>query len=400
MPTDDADIQLKRGLDRCVKCGMCLPECPTYRLAADENESPRGRLALIEGLVDGRIAAGPAVTRHLDNCLLCRRCERVCPSQVRYGELFDAGRAHLPARPGGMTRKLLTSPRVIGMAADLAGATPVGWTRHFPALHRMHRLASALVRGDGPPTAGHYPALNQPASTRVGLFSGCTGAAFQPGLLQAAVHLLQRVGCDVLLPSRPGCCGALAAHAGDHVQAQTLAAESRELFADGVAAIVSVASGCGIHLDGYRPPLPAPHTDICDFLSGHEGLSALRFKPLNADVALHVPCSVDNVYRGAHWADSLLRRIPAIRLQRVGAPGQCCGAAGDHVLRRPETADLLRTPLLAEVAAMQATILVSSNVGCTMHLAEGLDGALEVMHPVELLARQLADFTPSAGDPG
>lgn len=389
MSPDDADSQLKRGLDRCVKCGLCLPECPTYRLAADENESPRGRLALIEGLIDGRIAAGPTITRHLDNCLLCRRCEPVCPSQVRFGELFDSGRARLPARSGVAMRKLLTRPRLMAFVADIANAVPSAWSRPFSRLHLGHRLAQSLDRHESPPQAGDHPAITQPARARVGLFSGCTGATWQPGLLRAAVHLLQQLGCDVVVPAQAGCCGALAAHAGDHAAAEKLAAGSRTLFDGAVDTIVSVASGCGIHLDSYPAPLQAPHQDICRFLAGHAGWQTVQLQPLDATVALHVPCSVDNIYRGSQWAEELLQRIPGITLTRIGVPGQCCGAAGDYMLRHPQRAARLRTPLLDDTSAARAAIVVTSNVGCAMHLAEGLPPAVEVLHPVELLARQL-----------
>ena len=79
--------------DRCVKCGLCLPQCPTYALTANENESPRGRIALIQGWLSGELSPTDTLTQHLDQCLLCRRCERVCPSVVPYGEIIDQSKA-------------------------------------------------------------------------------------------------------------------------------------------------------------------------------------------------------------------------------------------------------------------------------------------------------------------
>src|SRR5690349_23443673 len=87
-----------RDADLCVKCGMCLPHCPTYGVTRDESESPRGRIALMQALASGAIAANAAMEAHLDGCLTCRACEVVCPAQVPYGRLIDAAREELAQR--------------------------------------------------------------------------------------------------------------------------------------------------------------------------------------------------------------------------------------------------------------------------------------------------------------
>ena len=85
--------QILQQADGCVKCGLCLPHCPTYRASTDESESPRGRIALIQGLVSGDLADSPRAWGHLERCLECRACEGACPSGVPYGQIMDAARA-------------------------------------------------------------------------------------------------------------------------------------------------------------------------------------------------------------------------------------------------------------------------------------------------------------------
>lgn len=388
MSSREPDSELRTLLDRCVKCGLCLPECPTYRLASDENESPRGRLALIEGLVDGRLEPDRTLAGHLESCLHCRRCERVCPSQVPYGHLIDAGLARVPRRQTPMLARLLRHPRLLGIATAMARSVPATLSRPLPGLHRLHDGIRALAR-QGTPRDTRRSATGR---ARIGLFPGCVGPALQPGTLFAATRLLERAGFSVVIPDDAACCGALDAHAGNAARAARLATRNRAAFA-GVDRVISLASGCGIHLADYDPPLPAPHHDIVRFLV-EEGIAAsLQFSALQRHVAIHVPCSVENVYRGGDWTQRLLARVPGVHLSTLGIPGQCCGAAGDHMLRQPRRAAQLREPLLDAADSLQPDIIVSQNIGCALHIAAGLaerGRQIAVMHPVDLLARQLA----------
>ncbi len=383
---------LRTETDRCVKCGLCLPECPTYRIYGSENESPRGRIALVEGIVSGQLPHDDAAQTHLDRCLLCRRCERVCPSQVRYGRLIDLARQTIakPARRRALT-EILRHPTWLGLASRVARTIPLALSRPLGRLHGMHRLGGALQSDRCAPDAGTYPTLTPQMLGRVGLFKGCATAALQGGALQDALLLLRRAGLDVLIPSDNICCGALDQHAGEHDRADELAQRNRMAFAGELDAVVSIASGCGIHIDGYQPPMTAPHRDICRVLLEIGTLSPAMFRPLDDPVMLHVPCSVENVYRGAAWARHLLMLIPGVEILPLGEAGQCCGAAGDYMLRHPDAAQQLRRPIIDAIADARAAILVSSNIGCAMHIADGLTATrqIEVLHPVELLARQL-----------
>jgi len=84
-----------RAADACVKCGACLPVCPTYARSRHEGDSPRGRVTLVQGLLADRLRPDAALAFHLDGCLQCRFCERVCPAQVQVVAVVRAGRADL-----------------------------------------------------------------------------------------------------------------------------------------------------------------------------------------------------------------------------------------------------------------------------------------------------------------
>ncbi|MCB1725707.1 MAG: (Fe-S)-binding protein [Chromatiaceae bacterium] len=388
------DPELLREADRCVKCGLCLPECPTYRLTRDENESPRGRIALIEGLARSQLDPRGRSTTHLDSCLACRRCERVCPSQVRYGGLIQRAYVDFAVRTPRPLDSMLADPRVLRLAGRMARTLPAALSRPFAKLHRMQRVARALGDGGIAPTPGEYTCRATSPRGRVGLFLGCATAAYQGRALGAAVTLLTHAGFDTVVATGQRCCGALELHAGNPAAAARRADVNRIAFDAALDAVVSVASGCGIHLDAYDPPLPARHFDILRFLLERGGLTTHDFLPLRAAVLLHTPCSMENVYRGGDWAPALLGLIDGLEVVALGERGQCCGAAGDHMLRYPQVACELRQPLLETIGRTQSTLLLTTNVGCAMHLAEGLGddrASLRVLHPVELLAGQLRE---------
>src|SRR5690554_2542989 len=77
-------------LMNCMRCGFCLPNCPTYITSGyKESHSPRGRIALMKAVVDGLIEPDEDFEQSLNQCLGCRACEVVCPSGVNYGFLLE-----------------------------------------------------------------------------------------------------------------------------------------------------------------------------------------------------------------------------------------------------------------------------------------------------------------------
>ena len=372
MRDPEAPKSIKEELDRCVKCGMCLAECPTYRLEADENESPRGRLALIEGLVQGHLTGDGPLIAHLDHCLGCRRCERICPSEVRYGHLIDQAREMLSGGNGSRWAGLIQNRSLLRLGTRLAQAVPTAFSAPLGGIHRLHGMARALGNTVTAPTPGEYPAPSNKPRGRVGLFLGCASAAQQGGALQAALQMLQHAGYSVSIPAASPCCGALSQHAGDPETAARLASENRDAFDEKLDRVLSIASGCGIHIDSYQPAMASGHQDICRFLLECGNLSTADFAPFPNRIFLHTPCSVENVYRGGNWARGLLALIPDLEIAAAGEAGQCCGAAGDYMLRYPEIAARLREPILDELRSDSSLILLTSNVGCAMHLAHGL----------------------------
>lgn len=371
---DDPAATIIALADRCVQCGLCLPHCPTYRQARVESESPRGRIALARGLAAGDLIADARLDAHLDHCLGCRRCEAVCPSEVRYGELLERTRALQRQRRQASWRQraiewLAARPelfdRLLGVHRALFPLLPLPLPR--PPARRAPVAPTATVAG--PATAA--------------LFRGCVARRYDAEAHAALQRLGAAAGVTITMPAGQTCCGTLHAHAGDPDTTARLAARNRAAFAAGVPVLTS-ASGCHAAiaqaLSGH-----APVHDALDFLATRA--DRLRFRPAPLRVALHLPCTQRAVLRSERALRALLARIPGLDLVDLPDTG-CCGAAGTHMFTEPDRAAALRQPLLAAFAASGASVLLTANVGCRLHLQMG-DATMPVRHPLAFLADHL-----------
>jgi glycolate oxidase iron-sulfur subunit len=394
--------ELLETADRCVKCGLCLPHCPTYRIKEDEAESPRGRIALIQGLAQGALAGSPKLWGHLENCLECRACEAACPSLVAFGSLMDAARdlQNRSSSPWRRWRKkirlrLLSSRKGVATAAFLSRlyrgsglellidriGLPVG-----SRLWAYHRVATQLDR-DRPSPGGKSSCSTY--TQEVALFLGCVAPKVQPGLSRAASDVLERVGYQVRIPAAQCCCGAMHRHNGFPSEADRLLEQNVSAFAD--TRVVVTASACAAELCSY--PGMGNTVEICRLLADLKWPPGAVLKPLPARVAVHEPCSHRNLLRDADAIYALLRRIPKIELLPLEENAFCCGAAGTYLLDSPVLSSGLLESKIGFLKVLNVDYLVTSNTGCALHLAAGVREAgmsLEVLHPVELIARQLA----------
>ncbi|GLQ96819.1 (Fe-S)-binding protein [Dyella mobilis] len=393
MPLEKPQHHIAVLADQCVQCGLCLPVCPTYALDGNEAESPRGRIAIAAALARGQIAPSPELREPLDHCLGCLSCQRVCPAGVQYEELLVETRALLgpsPQRPGllldiakrpKLNRWLQRWARWTGAAIWLPALLP---GKQFAAW----RAAISLLKSPTP--LARTQLAKQPGTRDAGivaLFPGCAASVQDAAAERAAEQLLDAAGYRVVrLPAT--CCGALDLHDGDAAGAEVSAKRLRDAW-DGTHAdyLVSVTPGC---LSTLRRALTTVQVEDPYRLLA-ERAEKLRFRPLNLRAGLHIPCTQSNVARSETALIKLLERIPGLALQRLSTPPYCCGAAGSHVLQFPERAERLRDDVLSHIHTLDVQMLLSSNIGCRLHLAAGLAAqasTLPTMHPLTLLAQQ------------
>jgi glycolate oxidase iron-sulfur subunit len=445
--------RLREVANDCVHCGFCLPACPTYQLWAEEMDSPRGRIYLVNQILDGAELT-PAAAEHFDRCLGCMACMTACPSGVQYDQLIEAARVWteearpvLPATGAAPDGKPLADrkqavrdraaraaifalfpyPRRLRAATvPLRAAQRTGLDRRLarsslpgrlsPVLGAALRLGasgagrlapSASAAGRlGASGAGRLPervAARGPRRAVVGMLTGCVQSVFFPQVNAATARVLALEGCDVIIPRGQGCCGALSLHSGRESEAAAFAQRTIEAFEQaGVDAVVVNSAGCGSAMKEYErlldgsdwagraAALSARVRDFSEFLA-ELGPAAERH-PLPVTAAYHDACHLGHAQRITRQPRELLRSIPDLRLVELADAGTCCGSAGVYNLLQPEAAGELGARKAQAVLDAAAPLLISANPGCSLQIAAALADRgqhIAVAHIAEILDTSL-----------
>ncbi len=399
------------SLRACVHCGICLPQCPTYRVLGEEMDTPRGRLYLMRAAVENRLEPSPTFARHMDLCLGCRACETACPAGVPFGSLLEATRGRLvrqglTSRPRlleGLLYLVLPHPRRLSLALAVARIWPGSWMRRWVQTSRLRqwlpRLAAmaSLLPAEWPrraPLREITPAQGVRRG-RVGLLAGCVQRHLCPQVGHDSVRLLSLAGWDVVVPRGQGCCGALELHGGRLEAFRQRAQALAVAFGGDLDYVVTDAAGCGSVMKEYGRWVPALAgfaervRDVSQLLVDAE----LPLGPLPLAATYHDPCHLAHGQGIRTEPRALLARIPGLRLEPLAESDLCCGSAGVYNLLEPAVADRLLAMKLDRIAQTGARVVVTGNPGCLLQIAKGCRGRgldLEVLHPVELLARSVA----------
>ena len=378
-----------------MKCGLCLPHCPTYQLAHNEAESPRGRIALIQGWISGELEPDQPLLNHLDRCLLCRRCEDACPSAVRYAALMDGARASLPRTVPRWLPDILADRGRQRISMKLAAvAVKSGMQNWFPSttVRRLLSVAATIreVESNSRTKLNSRYAANKPLKGDVALFTGCMGETVDMPGLEAAIRILTASGYTVSVPPSQQCCGAMHAHAGYQQRAAELESSNLIVFAQkGYDALITVSSGCGSYLADISG-LDCPVMDAGAFIQQNGGIEDLPLTEIRRKIAVFLPCTLAAM-RQQTQVRALLQNLPGAELFELQGMG-CCGGAGLHLISQPQIGEQLVKPLVEQLAASGAKTVVTTNSGCALQLQSAAKKAglgITVLHPLELVVQQL-----------
>jgi glycolate oxidase iron-sulfur subunit len=423
------DIPSAAVFNQCVRCGLCLPSCPTYVETLVETSSPRGRIALIKAVAEERLdLTDPGFMHQMSECLDCRACEAVCPSGVAYGQLLEPARTQI-VRATAPTR---TWQARLGRAFAIGSLfSNMGLMRFAAALIRFYQHSGlrSLARESGLLRALKLDELEAltptisdtffvprdqrweaagPKKATAFIHAGCVMHVAFAAVNDATVRVLQRAGCEVVAPAAQGCCGAITIHAGEMDRGRSLARVNIAAFeASGADVYIVNAAGCGSSLKEYGhlladDPKWAERAaafservrDVSEFLD-EIGISP-ELGPLPTVVTYQEPCHLAHAQRISAAPRRLLAQIPELELREMTESSLCCGSAGIYNVTQPEMATRLQARKIENVRAVAPQIVVTANPGCALQLENGLrkdDGRpIAVRHIVELLDASYATY--------
>jgi glycolate oxidase iron-sulfur subunit len=411
-------------VQQCMHCGLCLPTCPTYDTTKSERNSPRGRIALMRSIADGRLEPTATFAEEMYYCLGCLACMTACPAGVDYAELFEHARAE--AEESGV----LNSPkrsfirwltlrwlfmdlrrlRFVGSVIRLYQQVGLqGFLRKSGVMKLLPRRLGeleAMTPAIEPEFSARMISAVTPAigakKCRVALLTGCAQDLMFSGVNRDTAEVLARNGCEVVTPARQSCCGSLHAHNGELGMARELARKNIDQFPpDQFDAIISNAAGCGSHLKHYVRLLaddPVYHAraelwdaklqDINEFLV-KAGLTPPTGNVPPQTVTYHEACHLCHGQKITAQPRQLLRSIPNLTLVELPESTWCCGSAGIYNLIQPVMANQLLDRKLGHIKSTGAAVVATSNPGCLAHMSNGIrrqNLALRLVHPVTLLA--------------
>jgi glycolate oxidase iron-sulfur subunit len=406
-------------LDRCVHCGLCLNACPTYRELGLEMDSPRGRVYQMVQVAEGAPIT-PSYIQHIDLCLACRGCESACPSGVQYGRMVEDARAEIESRThrGPVARavrrfvfmRLLQSRAALSVAGtmlylyEISGVKAL--VRALGVMRLLGRLGDLepLTPSADPPfffsQIGRTFAPQGERKHRVAFMAGCIANVSFARLNEATIRVLQRNGCEVVVPADQGCCGALHLHSGLRGEARKLACRNIDaVLGGGFDAIITNAAGCGSTLKEYSelldddPEYSAKAKqfsglmrDITEFLASIELNRNMR--PVNATVTYQDSCHLAHGQKIRSAPRQLLAAIPGLRFQEMRGADICCGSAGIYNVVQNQMSMQILAHKMESVNATGADIVATANPGCMLQLQAGvrMHGKKQrVLHVVELL---------------
>jgi len=421
-------------IDACVHCGFCLATCPSYRILGKEMDSPRGRIYLMDAINTGEAPLSPTSVQHFDSCLGCLACVTTCPSGVQYDQLIAATRPqiernHERGLGDRLFRQLIFSlfpypDRLRLFLVPLALYQWLGLPKLIRSSGLLQRLSPRLAAMESllPTVTARSFQDNLPDVVpaqgnqryRVGMILGCVQRLFFSDVNEATARVLSANGCEVVIPKSQGCCAALPQHQGQTEQAQALARQMIDSFEDtNVDAIIINAAGCGHTLKEYDHILQddpnyrdkakafvSKVKDVQEFLADiglTAKLSALQTEPLT--LVYQDACHLLHGQKISLQPRQLLRQIPGVTVRDPIDAALCCGSAGVYNMLQPEVADELGQQKVDNLLNTGATLIASSNPGCSLQIMKHLEKkgkAVAVVHPICLLDYSIRGVTLEA----
>ncbi len=400
----------------CIRCGLCLAVCPTYREYLSETASPRGRVALARKGLEGELELSPNLIEQMYACFDCMACNDICPVGIRPADLaLEMRHVQEQVQPAAWKRALFGGliPRPGRMEAitwALRIYESLGIRRLVYALglrklmpRKLRDLEAMLPHLPQRPLRQVLPEITPATGEskyRLGFFLGCAQSLMFTEESAASVRVLARNGCTIVTPKETVCCGMPALGYGRPDLVCEQARQNIAFFEKAqVKTIVTDCATCGSTLKDYGKLLaddPAWARRAAEFSGKVRDISEFLMsiplkKPqgrVEARVTYHDPCHLRRAQGVWKQPRALLKMIAGLEFVELPEADWCCGSAGSQLITHYETSLKVLKRKTGNLASTQADYIASGCPGCQMQLnvgvrRQGLE--LQVVHPITLL---------------
>jgi len=417
------ELQETRELvDRCNKCGLCIPACPVYQQVLMEAASPRGKVQLVRSFLEGDVELSKRFKEIILTCLLCENCVVNCPSGVRHDHVFTDLRTLLIQKHGLNWKKkliywMLTNERLLHSSTVLAKLGRNWLLETFAKSMRVGNIpVEKLPKVNPKPFRDRFDGTILPEGKPEGrgyYFTGCFTNYFAEDVGQAVVNILKKLHLQIEMPSRQDCCGIAPILSGeadiplDNVE-KNIAAMARE----DIDVVVVDCATCGAAfkkeyiallkrkgMDTSRAEILSKKTvDVLEYVA--EKIRLLPFRNEGSGekirVTYHDPCHLVRAQGISEVPRKILKALPGVEFVELKEANICCGGGGSFQFEFPQISKGITENKLKNIRETGASVVVTGCPGCRVTIGGNMNDNdhIEVLHPLQLVGRLLSDGTP------
>lgn len=405
---------------KCTHCGFCNATCPTYQVAGDELDGPRGRIYLIRDMLENNKPASEKITRHIDRCLSCYACMTTCPSGVNYMHLVDHARNHIEktyVRPffDRFIRILLSiilpSPKLFRIVGYLARfANPFKFLFPKKIKNMLKYMPTSFPKSNYENKEVYSP--KGKTFAKVALLTGCVQRVISPQINDSTIDILNRHGVEVIVLKEITCCGSLNHHLGKEDLAHKSFVNNINFWfkcyeEKNLDAILVTTSGCGTTLKDYghifrddpdkdlrkkAKIISSLAKDVTEYLGKNIKLNFVE-KDKKFKIAYHSACSMQHGQKLHSQPINLLKKT-GNEIVEIPDGHLCCGSAGTYNLLQSEMASELLVRKVSNIDKVKPDFISTGNIGCMTQISSGTK--IPIVHTIEILNWYTGGEKPNA----
>jgi glycolate oxidase iron-sulfur subunit len=397
---------------KCMKCGNCQAVCPIFKETLREVGVARGKISLVENLLNGKIEMTEGLADRFSLCTTCMACSANCPNAVPFDKIILAARAEAVRRKGlHPIKKVIFKTLKLQRLFDFGMKT--GSKFQGLAMKRIEgKDYGARLRVDiglgkdkvfphlaAKPLRSLYKNVVEVPNRkmRVGFFTGCMINYFYTDMGKAVIDVLKANNVEVIIPSEQGCCGIPASVNGDVESARAMAKRNLQAFEKSCGSAWKHSYGQLLEGDPEYGQLAAKWEkktyDINEFLVKVVPFKKEGLGRINRKVTYHDPCHLNRGQGITKEPREILQGIPGIELTEMKEPGRCCGMAGSFSIVHPDLSLKISDKKIADIAGTKTETVATGCPACRLQIQSGVVNAglpQNVVHPVQLLAESYA----------